>query len=142
MSVQGVTSVARNALKDVISSTKIKCRSFDTWDGRQQVLATLGVARYVTAEEIDQSYGFQQVIIPVRLYYKVTHNLDKSLEACEKSIEVIIDALGDDRRLGGRVVTSAISEQVNQTVWEAGDMRFIMTEFSVIILPFPNTSAG
>lgn len=142
MSVQGSTSVARDALCDVIHDAKIKCRKFDSWDGKQTILATLGTARYTVHESIDQSYGFEQIIIPVRVYYKISHNLDKSMQACENAIELLIDRLGENRRLNNRVVSSTISEQVNQTIWEAGDMRFIMTEFAVSVTPFPNTAAG
>jgi len=102
-------------------------------------IVTLGMASYIVSE-YEQGYGFYHVAIPVRVYQLIGHKIDASLEHLEDNFEIIVNRLGADRTLGGKVANSEVSDNASQSTWTTGSgQMFSVIDFVVTVTPFSNT---
>jgi hypothetical protein len=141
MSVIGVTLAARTALATAITTGGLTCRKYDTWDISEGNIATLGLAKWVLPEDIDQSYGFRVVTLPVLIYQVIDGGIDQSLGYQETNVENVIDGLAADRTLGGEVPNSGIvSDPVSSYYRVPNGQAYSVVSFDVAVMPFSNAA--
>ena len=141
MSVSGITLAARTALAAAITTGGLTCRKFDTWDITEGNIATLGLAKWTLPDDVDQSYGFRVVTLPVFIYQIIDGSIDQSLGYQETNVENVINGLAADRTLGRKVpMSSIVGDVVTEYYRVQGGGAYSVVSFDVAVMPFPNSA--
>lgn len=140
--VTGVTETCRTALAGAITTAGIACRSYDAWDIGSGLIATLGAASWQLDQDYDQSYGIKSIVFPVLVYQLVDGNAEKSLEYMDANLEVVVNAIGQNRTLGGSVADSTVDGNADLEFFrESGGATYAVLTVPVRVFPFPNRGA-
>jgi hypothetical protein len=141
VAVDGVTQAARAALAATITSGGVTCRPYPSWDVSSGSIATLGSARWELAEGPTQRWGITAIVFPVRIYQVVDASVDKSLEYHDSAFQNVIDGLGADRTLGGKVAWSDVSADAAQEFYrEPNGQAYAVISLEVRVAPFANAA--
>lgn len=141
MATDGVTQAVRTALADAITAGGVTCRKYPSWDIGSGSIATLGAPQWELAETPDQKYGIRAIVIPVRLYQVVDGSIEKSLEYHDIAFQNVLDGLGSNRTLGGKVANSDVLGDVSQEFYrEPNGQAYAVISIVVRVMPFPNSA--
>jgi hypothetical protein len=141
VAVDGVTQACRTAIADAITAAGVTCRKYPAWDIGSGSIATLGTPRWELQDGYDQRYGIRAIVFPIRLYQVIDGSVEKSLEYVDIALQNVIDGLGADRTLGGKVANSGLDTSVTQEHYrEPNGTAYTVTTLEIAVAPFPNAA--
>lgn len=139
MSTAGVTQGARAAIATAVGASGLSCYQYDAWDIPGDDFCTIGAGEWVLSEGSDQRYGVRAIQLPVMLYSQVDGNAEQSLAYQELALHKIIDELGADRTLGGKVVSSDVDQPVQQYfLRNPNGQTYSVITIPLTVYPFSN----
>lgn len=142
MTTTGVSSGVRSAIATRVATSGLSCYEYDAWDIPSDLFVTLGAARWTLREHQDQAYGIRQMTIPVMLYALIDGDAEGSIAAQESALESILNALGADRTLGGKVAYTEPDAEVDQTyLRNPNGQTYSVVTLVLGVVPFSNTGA-
>ena len=141
MATDGITQACRAAVADAVTAGGVTCRKYPAWDIGSGSIATIGTPRWELSEGPDQRYGIRGIIFPIRLYQVIDGSVEKSLEYVDIALQNVIDGLGADRTLGGKVVNSDLGSSITQEHYrEANGQAYTVTSLELAVVPFANAA--
>lgn len=141
MATDGITQACRAAIADAITAAGVTCRKYPAWDIGSGSIATLGTPRWELSDTPDQRYGIRGIIFPIRLYQVIDGSVEKSLEYVDIALQNVLDGLGADRTLGGKVANSDLESSVTQEHYrESNGAAYTVTTLELAVMPFPNAA--
>lgn len=142
MSVLGITSAARTAIAAAITANGLTCRTYDTADVGAGPSAALGAPTWELVTGPDQKYGLQTITFPIFIYQTIGSSSDANLGYQDTNFETVVDALGDDRTLGGKFANSDVVGDPGEVfVRTASGALFSVVQVDLRVWPFPNAAS-
>jgi len=140
--VSGITAAVRAALAAALTDAAVPCLAYDEWDMQSGSMAAVGAATWELADGADQAYGFRAITLPVMVYQLVDGSASQSLAYQETAFETIVNGLGADRTLGGKVVHCDVEGEASTAYYrEPSGQTISVVTVQVRVMPFSNVGA-
>jgi len=139
VSVAGVTLAARTAIANAVTSGGLTCRKYDTADVGAGPLATVGAPEWEMVTGPDQRYGIRSVSFLLYVYQQITSDNEVVRGYQDTNFELLVDALGADRTLGGKVTNSDFEGDPGESFAKfPNGALYSIVSARVRVWPFPN----
>lgn len=134
--MNNVIQTIRAALAETITRSGINCTEFEEFDLPRTPCATI-MLDTGTVNEWDQQYGWKNLQFKVRNYHSFgasARTVDKNLD---EDMTTILNALGQDRTLDGRVIDTEILG-FNRLYDNNPQPRYAWCEWRIEVTPYAN----
>lgn len=137
MAISGISLHVRTYLAAALTTAGVPCLAYDEWDVPLGSMAALGAAAWDLSDGQDQAYGVRSMTVHVLVYQLVDGGASQSIAYQEAALETILDGLGSDRTLGGKVVHSDVGGEAVQSFYrEPNGQTISMVSVPVTVFPF------